>query len=258
MKSINLYDKNTRKQFKSDLYVLSDNKCPFLVHFYGAFFTEGNVKILLEYMNLGSLDRVVDTIKSKQLDTPCVPELILSQMTYQILQGLLYLHKAKHQIHRDIKPANILINADGIVKLTDFGISKALENTNDFSHTFVGTKNYMSPERIIGKNYSYSSDIWSVGLVVYALATGEFPYDNGNDLLMQITTIINDPAPQLSPNFFSKELVDFVSICLMKEPSERETIVNLCNHPWIIKYANQQNQIPDWMAQLYDYMIIDA
>ena len=170
-------------------------------------------------MNLGSLDRVIEMIKNKKLEMPCIPEKILSKMTYQIIQGLLYLHKTKHQIHRDIKPANILLNTDGVVKLTDFGIAKALENTADFSHTFVGSRNFMSPERISGKEYSYPSDIWSVGLVVYELATGIYPYGDGNDFLMQIAKIVDEPEPTLPSDGFSKEFVNFSSICLKKNPS---------------------------------------
>ena len=83
VKSINLYDKNTRKQFKNDLRVLSDNKCPNLIRFYGAFFSEGNVKILLEYMNLGSLDRVIETIRTKKIEMPCIPEKILFFYAFQ-------------------------------------------------------------------------------------------------------------------------------------------------------------------------------
>ena len=70
IKSIKLYDKNSRNQFKNDLKVLSSNKCKNIITFYGAFFTEGNVKILLEYMNLGSLDKILKQIKKKNLAPP--------------------------------------------------------------------------------------------------------------------------------------------------------------------------------------------
>ena len=208
-------------------------------------------------MNLGSLDRVIETIRTKKIEMPCIPEKILSKITHQIIQGLYYLHKSKHQIHRDIKPANILLNTDGIVKLTDFGIAKALESTADFSHTFVGSRNFMSPERISGKEYSYPSDIWSVGLVVYELATGKYPYGEGNDFLSQIAKIVDGPEPSLPSQVFSKEFVDFISICLKKDPSERASIQDLNNHPWITAYINEESHVPDWLAELFDYMIID-
>ena len=79
------------------------------------------------------------------------------------------------------------MNTTGVVKLTDFGISRSLENNQIYLKTFVGSRSYMSPERITGKKYSYSSDIWSLGLVIYELATGKEPYGEGDDFLTQIT-----------------------------------------------------------------------
>lgn len=233
------------------------NNCPNLVRFYGAFFSEGNVKIILEYMNLGSLDVILNKIRAKKIDMPCMPEHILSKIAYQILLGLCYLHKNKHAIHRDIKPANILINTEGVVKLTDFGISKCLESTSDFAHTYVGSKNYMSPERIAGKNYSYGTDIWSFGLVIYELATGEYPYGSGNDFLVQIAKILDGPEPSLPKNIFSPELEHFLSLSLKKEQSERASVIDLLQHPFITQYISCTNNIQDYFADLLDIMIID-
>lgn len=67
---------------KNDLKVLQDNNCPFLVKFFGAFFFEGNVKIVLEYMDLGSLDKVIEKIKFNK--KPCAPEAILSKITQEV------------------------------------------------------------------------------------------------------------------------------------------------------------------------------
>lgn len=80
-------------------------------------------------------------------------------------------------MHRDIKPENILINSKGKIKLSDFGISKELEQTKALTNTFVGTLSYMSPERIQGHQYGYPSDIWSLGLVILELASGHFPVE---------------------------------------------------------------------------------
>lgn len=83
IKSINIYDKDKRKQFKNDLKVLSDNNCPFLVKFFGAFFEKGNVKLVLEFMNLGSLDGIIRKVKN--FPPPCVPEVILSKITQEVI-----------------------------------------------------------------------------------------------------------------------------------------------------------------------------
>lgn len=80
--SINIYDKNKRKQLKNDLLFLQDNDSPFLVKFYGAFFSEGTVKLAIEYMDLGSLDMIIDKIKTSPL--PCTPEIILSKITKDV------------------------------------------------------------------------------------------------------------------------------------------------------------------------------
>ena len=255
IKSIKLYDKNTRNQFKNDLKVLlgSSNQCENIISFYGAFFTEGNVKILLEFMNIGSLDKILKDIKKKKFNPPCIPEIILSKITKQILLGLRYLHKEKHQIHRDIKPANILMNSAGIVKLTDFGISRSLENNQIYSKTFVGSRSYMSPERITGKKYSYSSDIWSVGLVIYELATGKEPYGEGDDFLTQITKIVENDEPRLDDKIFSKEFCDFIEKTVKKEQENRADVDELLNHPWIVGHDKDIDSISKWLEFLYGY-----
>ena len=79
-------------------------------------------------------------------------------------------------MHRDIKPDNILVNSEGFVKLTDFGITKQIDGEESLAGTFVGTLNYMSPERMEGERYSYAGDVWSLGIVLIELATGQYPY----------------------------------------------------------------------------------
>lgn len=142
---------------------------------------------------------------------------------------MLYLHKVKHQIHRDMKPGNILINTYGLVKLTDFGIAKTLENSSAYCNTFVGTKTYMSPERIMGKEYSYSSDIWSLGLILFELATGVFPYNFSKIFIEHVESILRDPEPTLPDDgTFSPEMQNFITRCLRKNPAERDTVAELC------------------------------
>ena len=93
-----------------------------------------------------------------------------------MLAGLAYLNICKKQLHRDIKPDNILVNKQGFVKLTDFGISIQLDETGQLAKSFVGTLCYMSPERMEGEKYSSKGDIWSLGLVIVEMMAGAFPY----------------------------------------------------------------------------------
>ena len=107
-------------------------------------------------------------------------------------------------LHRDIKPGNILVSSSGACKLSDFGISKELGVTIGLCNTFVGTMIYMSPERINGKRYSYSSDIWSLGLVLFEIAIGKFPYPKPSTYIEMMETIMNSPELVL-PDTFSPE-----------------------------------------------------
>lgn len=132
------------------------------------FLSQGMVSIVMEYMNGGSLQGMVES-------GGCRDEGTLASIAYQALEGLAFLH-ARHQIHRDIKPANLLRSLDGRVKLADFGIARQLADTWAQAKTFVGTLIYMAPERIESEAYSYPSDIWSLGLSLLTIAHGEFPY----------------------------------------------------------------------------------
>ena len=91
-----------------------------------------------------------------------------------------YLHK-KNIAHRDLKPSNIMIDKIGYIKLIDFGTSKII---NDFTQTIIGTPHYIAPEILIGKGYSLTSDYWSIGICMYEIFYGSYPFgNNATDIL---------------------------------------------------------------------------
>ncbi|CAM9420136.1 unnamed protein product, partial [Heterosigma akashiwo] len=197
---------------------------PHIVAFYDAY-TEparGSVMLVLEYMNAGTLE---DLVKAK---VP-VDEHMLATVAESVLRGLRELH-AKHQIHRDIKPSNILLDRDGNVKISDFGIAR--EVASDLASTQVGTFQYMSPERIQAQPYSFNSDIWSLGLVVATLALGKMPLPAKYWEL--VTAVTERAPPELPRGLFSEELRAFVAACLSKDADRRPGAARLLDHPFLL------------------------
>ena len=225
LKVINMFDKSKRDQLIREIKTLYDAQCETLIGFFGAFYREGAITIALEYMNGGSLSNVIAQVGP-------VPEAVLANMTYQVLWALAYLKHHK-RVHRDIKPSNLLINSIGQVKVTDFGVSAELQNSIAMCATFVGTFKYMSPERIQSHPYSYSSDIWSFGLVLIECATGKYPYPEDKTCIEMVQTVLESPTPSLSPHDFSPECCAFVAQCIQKNPADRLPADILLGSPWL-------------------------
>lgn len=163
----------------------------------------------------------------------------LATVARQVLAGLSYLHKNKI-VHRDIKPANLLVNKNFEVKISDFGVSKVMCRMLDTCKSYVGTCAYMSPERFdperYGGNYDgYSGDVWSLGLTLFELYVGRFPFlQEGQrpDWATLMWAICFCDPPEL-PEGASSEFRSFVECCLKKESNERWTASQLLTHPFL-------------------------
>ncbi|XP_004513453.1 mitogen-activated protein kinase kinase SIPKK-like isoform X2 [Cicer arietinum] len=205
-------EESTCRQIAQELKINQSAQCPYVVVWYQTIYDNGIISIILEYMDGGSLEDLLNKVKT-------IPEPFLAAICKQVLKGLMYLHHEKHIIHRDLKPSNILTNHRGEVKITDFGVSAIMDTTSGQANTYIGTKNYMSPERINGsqQGYNYKSDIWSLGLMLLKCATGRFPYtppDNseGWETMFQlIEAIVENPSPTAPSDECSPEFCSFIS-----------------------------------------------
>jgi serine/threonine protein kinase len=241
LKTFNAYEKTNRLQLLNDVknYVKSKNECPFIIHFFGAFYEAGNVSILLEFMPRGSLKDLIDDFRSSER---IMPEWLIKSIAEQILNGLAFIHNISHQIHLDLKPENVLLRGRDYqeleVKISDFGVSKGLQSTNDNAVSFVGTFFYMSPERLMNKNYSTKADIWALGMIVYELILLRYPFSHCKsyiDLMQfckQSKSVVNtrDLPDSCSPN-----LILFLKDSLRIEQEERPSSMQLLNHKWFIE-----------------------
>jgi len=128
-----------KKNIITELRILHECNSPYIVGFYGAYQSDGEINMVMEYMDGGSLDLVMKK-RGK------IEEQYSRKITYAVLRGLSYLREKHKIIHRDIKPSNILVNSEGEIKICDFGVSGQL--IDSMANSFVGTRSYMSPERL--------------------------------------------------------------------------------------------------------------
>lgn len=227
------------------------NRCrnPHIVDFFGCFFHENNIHIGLEYMDAGALSSVLEIRGT-------VPENLMANVTWQVLDGLEYLHSQMHVIHRDIKPSNLLLSSSGDVKITDFGVSGELEERLGESTgkvTWVGTIYYMSPERAQGHVYKYDSDMWSLGLTLIECLCGRFPYLESETSYKQLSfwelmrRIVEQEAPRL-PAGYGNHVQDFIQQVLQKEPRNRAGAAMMKAHAWF-NDAAKQAELVAWIEQ---------
>eukprot|EP00761_Pharyngomonas_kirbyi_P013192 gb/GECH01013219.1/.p1 GENE.gb/GECH01013219.1/~~gb/GECH01013219.1/.p1 ORF type:complete len:477 (+),score=114.80 gb/GECH01013219.1/:1-1431(+) len=233
------------ENIETEVKALLQSTSPHIVKFYNAFCRNGNIYLVLEWMDMGSLRSVMN--KVLRPDSSGFPEKILRSIAIQILKGLDYLHNERCIIHRDIKPENILINRKGEVKLSDFGVSGEVTSAEDLRYTFQGSYKYMSPERLNGEGHSANCDIWSFGLLLAECAMKQYPFlqsnsDNPEGTYWDLLSSMRTSEIQL-PEHYSADFREFVSLCVKKDPKERLSARMLMDHPWVTHpfEVNQNN-----------------
>lgn len=229
-------DTTTRRRTLTEINILRRaSDCPQIVKYHGSFEKpSGEVSILMEFMDSGTLETELKT-------NGTFSERKLSTVARDVLNGFAYLH-ARKIAHRDIKPSNLLVNNKNEVKIADFGVSKLMIRTLEACNSYVGTCAYMSPERFdpeaYGGNYNgFAADIWSLGLTLFELFVGHFPFLQSGQrpdwaALMCAICFVDPP---ILPETASLEFRSFVDCCLKKESGERWSASQLLTHPFVCK-----------------------
>ncbi|KAG8450806.1 hypothetical protein GDO86_003177 [Hymenochirus boettgeri] len=172
--------RNTLKQCKEEVTIQRHVKHPFIQSFEESWQGQSHLFIMCSYCSFGDLYSLWSSAKFIDEDTVRI-------FATELVTVLAYLHDLGI-IHRDLKMENILLDERGHLKLTDFGFSRQL-SFGEHAYTICGTLQYMAPEVLSGGPYNHSADWWSLGILLYALATGKFPVVPEKDHIIMLQSV---------------------------------------------------------------------
>jgi serine/threonine protein kinase/tetratricopeptide (TPR) repeat protein len=209
-------NKKVVERFKREAVVASQLNHPNIVTLYGVEEHEGTYRILMEYVSGMSMARLITRMGRQRPRTA---------LDY-VRQAALALSEAHSHgvIHRDVKPHNILVTEKGVVKVTDFGLAKALYEDSDLTAhgSAVGTPRYMSPEQVAGAPLTHHTDLYSLGVVLYELISGKFAYAD-TDPLVVMRKITDEPFPDIRRIFekLDPTVCKIIAKMTMRSPLDR-------------------------------------
>lgn len=175
----------------------------------------------MEYASGGELFEYIVKRKRLQEEQAC-------RFMQQIVSGVEYIHKNRI-CHRDLKPENLLLDEQNNIKIVDFGLSNIYKEGETLK-TACGSPCYAAPEMIAGKKYhGLNSDLWSCGIILYAMTCGYLPFEDPNTSKLY-KKILN--CDFLIPGFISKASKDLIKKILNTDPTKRFTVEDIRQHEW--------------------------
>ncbi|KAL4904701.1 hypothetical protein BDW74DRAFT_185562 [Aspergillus multicolor] len=198
---------------------------PNVISLYDVWENRGELYLVLEYVEGGELFDYVSNHGP-------LPEEEAVRLFRQIIAGLGYCHRF-NICHRDLKPENILLDGEHNIKLADFGMA-ALQPAGHWLNTSCGSPHYAAPEIIYGRKYRGDrADLWSCGIILYALLTGFLPFDGGD---LHSTLQLVRKGDYMIPPGISDEAADLIQRILQKKPEDRISMEDIWKHPLLRKY----------------------
>ncbi|KAL6708748.1 hypothetical protein ACN47E_002444 [Coniothyrium glycines] len=206
---------------------------PHIARLYEVIVTEELVWLVLEYCQGDELYHYLS--QHGRLEPAKVQRIFT-----QLVGAVSYVHN-KSCVHRDLKLENILLDKHGDVKLVDFGFTREYEGKSNYLQTWCGTICYSAPEMLKGEKYAGEKvDVWSLGIILYALLVGELPFDDDDEMITK-TRILKEDAKY--PDHFPAQAKDLCQLLLSKRPILRPTLAEILQHPWLSEFAPRQQEI---------------
>ena len=228
MSKTKIIDRRSEASIMSEKTLLSKLNNPFIVNMYFAFQDYLNLYLVMDLLSGGDLRY---QLGKKKKFTEKETKFFISN----IILALEYIH-CKNIIHRDIKPENLVLELNGYLRITDFGVAKI--NENDNSHETSGTPGYMAPEVILVQNHSFPSDFFALGVIGYEFMLGYRPYLGRSR--KEIKELIIHKQARLNegdiPFSWSLDAADFINKLLQKKPNKRlgyNGIKEIKSHIWM-------------------------
>ena len=216
-----IVDEGDRERVSREIQILKIIRHPNITQLYEIIEDETKLYLIMEYAKNGELfDYIVSQQRIKETES--------SKFFQQIIDGIDYIHKL-NIVHRDLKPENLLLDDKMNIKIVDFGLSN-LYKQNQLLKTACGSPCYAAPEMIAGKKYKgLNVDIWSSGVILFALICGYLPFDDNDTQTLYKKIMKGDYT---IPPFVSSSATDLIKRILCTDPEKRYTIDQIKAHPW--------------------------